>query len=406
VRTIGVVTVARSDYGIYRPLLSAIQQDSELNLHLIVAGMHLSPEFGLTIRDIEADAFPIGDRIEMLLSSDSPEGIAKSMGLATVGYAQCFGSLRPDILVVLGDRFEMHAAAVAALPFRIPVAHIHGGELTQGAIDDALRHSMTKLSHLHFVSTEQYAQRVIQMGEEPWRVINCGALGLDNLKTTRLLEKSEIEAQYGLRLDRSPLLVTFHPVTLEYDQVEHQFAELLSALDQFDRPIVFTAPNSDTGGRAIFSMISKFVETHRSAAFIGNLGTQGYFSLMTVSAAMVGNSSSGVIEATSFKLPVVNIGNRQAGRVRSKSVIDVGCSSSEIGQGLDKALDADFRDELRDCMNPYDRGGASQIIVERLRTTNLDGLLLMKRFHDISLAARPDNSTGISTCIQTTPACA
>lgn len=375
--------MARSDYGIYRPLLRAIEEDPDLSLHLIVSGMHLSPEFGLTVKEIEADGFPIGDRVEMLLSSDTPEGISKSMGLATIGYAQSFSRFEPHILILLGDRFEMHAAAVAALPFKIAIGHIHGGELTQGAIDDALRHSMTKLSHLHFVATAEYARRIVQMGEEPWRVMNCGALSLDNLRTFHLMKVTEMEDKYGLRLHRPPLLVTFHPVTLEFEQAEAQFRELLDGIEQFDMPVVFTAPNSDTGGRVIFSMIMDFVSCHPSATFVRSLGAEGYFSLMNVAATMVGNSSSGLIEAPAFQLPVVNIGTRQEGRGRSRNVIDVGCSREEIKAGITKALDPKFRAGLHNAVNPYYSGGTSEKIVHRLKTVNLDQRLLMKRFYDM-----------------------
>ena len=229
-RNIGLVSVARSDYGLSRPIMARIEADPNLRLHLIAAGMHLAPEFGLTVREIEADGFEIGERIEMLLSSDSPEGISKSIGLGTIGFAQAFGRFRPDILVVMGDRYEMFAAALAALPFKIPLAHIHGGELTQGAFDDALRHAMTKLSHLHFVSTDEYARRVIQLGEEPWRVTVSGAPSLDNLKGLQLMGAAELASGFGLDFQTPPLIVTFHPVTLEYEQTERQIDELLAAL--------------------------------------------------------------------------------------------------------------------------------------------------------------------------------
>jgi len=386
VRTIGVVTVARSDYGIYLPLLRKIQADPDLRLHLIVAGMHLSPEFGLTVKAIEADGFEIGERVEMLLSSDTPEGIAKSMGLGTIGFAQAYARFQPDILVVLGDRFEMHAAALAALPFKIPVAHIHGGEITQGAIDDALRHSMTKLSHLHFVSTQEYAQRVIQMGEEPWRVTVSGAPSLDNLRVTRLLAREELAARFDLHLDEPPfLLVTFHPVTLEYEQTEWQVTELLAALEVCGLPVVFTMPNADTSGRTIARMIEEFVATHSSAQAVDNLGTQGYFSMMALAAAMVGNSSSGIVEAASFELPVVNVGSRQRGRVRGTNVIDVDYKRTSILEGLQRALDPKFRAKLRGIRNPYGSGGASEKIIEVLKQVRLDDKLVMKHFHDLKI---------------------
>ncbi|MBM4135184.1 MAG: UDP-N-acetylglucosamine 2-epimerase (hydrolyzing), partial [Nitrospira sp.] len=237
-RSIGVVTGSRADFGIYLPLLRLISADPSVTLSLAVTGMHLSPEFGFTLKEIEAEGFPIDHRVEMLLSSDSPEGIAKSMGLGTLGFAQAFARQLPDILVVLGDRFEMHAAAVAAAPFKFPVAHIHGGEVTEGAIDNALRHSITQLSHLHFAATDEYGQRLIQMGEEPWRVTVSGALGLDNLRATPLIGRNELERRIGLSFEKPPLLVTFHPVTLEYEETERHVRELLEALGSFDLPIV------------------------------------------------------------------------------------------------------------------------------------------------------------------------
>lgn len=384
-RTIGVVTTARSDYGIYLPLLRKIEADPDLGLHLIVAGMHLSPDFGLTVEAIEADGFEVSERVEMLLSSDTPEGITKSMGIGTIGLAQCYARSRPDILVVLGDRFEMHSAALAALPFKIPVAHIHGGEVTQGAIDDALRHSITKLSHLHFVSTQEYARRVLQLGEEPWRVTVCGAPGLDNLHSVKLLEAREIEAGYGVCLDRPPLLVTFHPVTLEYERTGWQAGELLAALEESEMPVVFTMPNADTGSRTIVRMIEEFVRTHASAWMIDNLGTQGYFSLMAVAAAMVGNSSSGIVEAASFELPVVNVGSRQRGRVRAANVIDVDYGRESVLNGIRRALDPGFRAKLRGIRNPYGLGEASERIIEVLKRVPLDDRLVVKRFHDLEV---------------------
>jgi UDP-hydrolysing UDP-N-acetyl-D-glucosamine 2-epimerase len=376
--------VARSDYGIYRSVLRRIQADPDLTLHLIATGMHLSPEFGLTVGAIESEGIAIGDRVEMLLSSDSPEGIAKSMGLGVIGMAQSLAGKRPDILVVLGDRFEMHAAALAALPFKIPVAHIHGGELTAGAIDDALRHSITKLSHLHFVSTQEYADRVIQLGEEPWRVTLSGAPGLDNLQDTDLLSREELEHRLGLSIERSPLLVTFHPVTLEYEKTRRHTEELLKALSTVDSPIVFTMPNADTGGRVISTMLTEFVQGHENATIVDNLGTEGYFSLMAVAAAMVGNSSSGIIEAPSFKLPVVNIGARQEGRVRAANVIDVGYESGEILAGIMQAIQPPFRESLKALVNPYGSGHAAESIVDRLKTVVLEDTLIRKRFHDVS----------------------
>lgn len=381
-RTIGVVTGARSDYGIYAPLLRAILADPDLHLRLYVTGMHLSPEFGLTVRMIEADGFRIDERVEMLLSSDTPEGISKSMGLGVMGFAQVFARSRPDILVVLGDRFEMHAAAVAALPFKVPVAHIHGGEVTQGAIDDALRHSITKLSHLHFVALQTYAQRVMQLGEEPWRITVCGALSLDNLNSMQLLTPSDLESQYGVCLDPPPLLVTFHPVTLEYEQTEWQITELLAALEETGLPVVFTLPNADTGNCIIRQKINEYSRSCSDVWMLESLGTQGYFSLMKVAAAMVGNSSSGIIEAPSLGLPVVNIGTRQAGRVRAANVVDAGHSRAEVSEGVRKALSPGFRASLRNLHNPYGDGKAVDRILQKLKSAALGQSLLVKRFYD------------------------
>jgi UDP-hydrolysing UDP-N-acetyl-D-glucosamine 2-epimerase len=385
VRTVGMVTVGRSDYGIYLPLLRRISQEPELRLHLMVSGMHLSPDFGLTVQKIEKDGFPISEKVDMLLSGDSPADIAQSIGLGAIGFAKAFARFRPDLLVVLGDRFEMFAAAVAALPFNIPVAHIHGGELTEGAMDDALRHSMTKLSHLHFVATEEYGRRVAQLGEESWRIVVSGAPSLDNLHSMELLNAAQLEAKYGLPLSPQTLLVTYHPVTLEYDQTEYQTGELLAALESLAMPVIFTLPNADTSGRTIIQMLRGFTSRHTSTRAVDNLGTQDYFSLMSLAAAMVGNSSSGLIEAPSFQLPVVNIGTRQRGRIRGTNVIDVGYERSAIIEGVRRAISREFREKLEGQANPYGSGNASERIVETLKRVNIDGRLITKRFIDIAI---------------------
>ncbi len=394
-RRIGVITVARSDYSYYRPLLRGMQAEPEtLELQLIVGGMHLSPAFGRTVTAIEEDGFPIADRVDMLLSSDTPAAVAKSMGLAAIGFAQCFENRRPDLLILLGDLSLMHAAAVAALPFRIPVAHVHGGEITEGAMDDALRHSISKMSHLHFVSTAEYARRLVQMGEEPWRVTVSGAPSLDNLKDLPLLDRAALEARYGLHLSRPPLMVTFHPVTLEVDRTEEQTGELLAALEACGMPAVFSLPNADTGNRTVRRMIEAFVHRRDSAALVDNFGTQGYFSLMAVSAAMVGNSSSGVIEAASFRLPVVNVGTRQAGRVRAGNVIDTDGDRASILQGIRRAVDPAFREGLKDLVNPYGDGHATGRILRILSEIPLDDRLIRKRFVDMPLQHTPSGFEG------------
>ena len=381
-RTIGVVTVGRSDYRIYLPILRRLRAHPDLRLSLVVSGMHLSPEFGATVSAIEADGFEIDERVEMLLASDSPEAIAKSMGLGVIGFAQVFARRRPDILVVLGDRFEMFAAALAALPFNMPIAHIHGGELTEGAMDDAIRHSLTKMAHLHFVATDAYARRIVQMGEEPWRVTVSGAPGLDNLNDMALLGPAEIEEQLGLKVTGPWLLVTYHPVTLEAEDTQAHVASLCAALDECGLPVVFTYPNADHGGRVVLDGVRRYVDAHGDARIFVSLGTVAYWSLMKHATAMVGNSSSGIIEAATFRLPVVNVGNRQRGRLRGRNVIDVGYDRDEIRRGIERALSPEFRASLDGLENPYGDGRASERIVVRLASVPLDRALLMKRFCD------------------------
>jgi UDP-hydrolysing UDP-N-acetyl-D-glucosamine 2-epimerase len=373
-RTIGVVTVSRSDYSVYLPLLRRIQGEPSLKLHLIVAGMHWLKKYGETVNEIREDSLTIGAKVEPPLDNDSPRGISEAIGVAVSGYARSFAQVRPDLLVVLGDRFEMHAAALAALSFKIPVAHIHGGELTLGAIDNALRHSITHLAHLHFVATEEYGRRVIQLGEEPWRVVVSGAPAIDLLQGLPRTEKEELASP--------PLLVTFHPVTLEHEKTSWHIEQLLEALETFDLPIIFTAPNADTGNSVIWNQIEAFVGSHPNARLTINFGPKNFFSMLALAAAMIGNSSSGLIEAPSFRLPVVNIGTRQEGRIRAKNVIDVGYSRDEIRAGIRKALSPDFRESLADLKNPYGDGRASERIVNTLKTVPLDQKLVVKRFVD------------------------
>ena len=382
-RTVGVVTVGRSDYTIYRPVLRRIQSDGELALRIVAAGSHLSPRFGMTADVIEEDGFRIDERVETLVSSDTPEGIAKSIGLGAIGFSQVFARNRPDVLLVLGDRYEMLAAVVAALPFKIPVAHIHGGELTEGAIDDSVRHSITKMAHLHFASTDAYAERIVQMGEEPWRVTVSGAPALDAIADFDLMSREELAATYKFDLRVPTLLATYHPVTLEYESTESQMSEFLGALDDARMPVIFTYPNADTANHAIATMKHKFVADHSDAMMVANMGTDRYFSMMSHACAMVGNSSSGIIEAASFELPVVNVGNRQRGRIRPGNVIDVECRREAILDGICTATSTQFRDSLRGLANPCGDGHAAERIVERLKTVCLDDRLLVKRFYDM-----------------------
>lgn len=383
-RSIGVVTVARSDYGIYRPILRRIQADPDLQLGLFVSGAHLSPDFGLTVREIERDGFAITERIETLLSSGSAEGISKAMGLGVIGFAQAFTRARPDLLLVLGDRFDMFAAVVAALPFNLPVAHIHGGEATFGAIDDSLRHAITKLSHLHFAATPLYAKRLIQLGEAPWRVTISGAPALDQLTDLPKLDVAAFKRTYQVDVTPPPLLVTYHPVTLEAAQAADQMEALLGALDEVACPVIFTDPNADTANHVIRERIVQYVATHARAWRVPNFGAAGYYDALRICAAMVGNSSSGLIEAPSFQLPVVNIGTRQAGRVRAANVIDVGYERAAIAQAIRRAVSAEFRAGLRGLVNPYGDGHAAERIVERLASIELNTLLIRKIFHDMA----------------------
>ena len=382
-RNIGVVTAGRSDYGLYLPLLKKMSSHSDLKLLLYVTGMHLSSEYGNTLEEIKKDGFPITAKVDMLLSSDSPGGISKSMGIGTLGFAHVFEEHRPDLLVVLGDRFEMHSAAVAAVPFNIPIAHIHGGELTYGAFDNEFRHSLTKLCHLHFAATEEYAKRIIQMGEEPWRVVMTGALGLDALSEMSFLSKTELERHYGIHFSKSILLVTFHPVTREYEKMEDYSVNLLKALEAFpDFNIVFTSPNADTGHKSIVQKIKEFIEGHPNTFFVPNFGPQGYVSMMAHTAAMIGNSSSGIIEAASFKLPVVNIGTRQEGRLRNKNVIDVEYSFKAIRNGIARAISKEFLTSIQDVVNSYGNGRASDKMISVLSQVNLQEVC-SKRFMSV-----------------------
>ncbi len=327
----------------------------------------------------------------MLLASDMPEGIAKSMGLGTIEFAQIFRRIRPDILLLLGDRLEMHAAAVASLPFKIPLAHIHGGESTEGAMDEALRHSLTKFSHLHFTSAQEYHDRIVQMGEEPWRVTVSGAPCLDNLNDLSLISSEKLQARHDISFEEPPLLVTYHPVTLEYEQTEWQVSELMAALENADRPVIFTYPNADTYGRRIIKAIHSYETAHPNAKAVKNLGTRDYFSLMNISAAMVGNSSSGILEAASFKLPVVNIGSRQRGRIRSPNVIDVDYTEDAILKGIRRALSSEFRAKLRDLRNPYGDGRSTERILGVLKTAQMNDRLMQKRFYRLP-SPKPNQS--------------
>ncbi len=383
-RKICVVTGSRADYGLLYWTLREIDASPDLDLQLIVTGMHLSNEFGSTIEKIEDDGFDISYRVDMLLSSDSAVGVTKSTGLGMVGFADAYDSLQPDIVLLLGDRFELLAAASAALFAVIPIAHIHGGEVTSGAFDDAIRHSITKMAHLHFTSTKQYQNRVIQLGENPANVFNVGAPGIDHIHRLKLLERKELEEKLGLTLGSSSLLITFHPATLEPGTARRDFKVLLRALDQLENvSLVFTKANADTEGRSINEMIDGYVESRSNAIAHTSLGQLLYLSTMKEVQGVVGNSSSGIIEAPSLKVGTLNIGDRQTGRVRAGSVIDCPPTYERICTALELLLSPEFQIGLSDVVNPHGGGDVSEQIVDVLKTV-IPSDLIKKRFHDLN----------------------
>jgi GDP/UDP-N,N'-diacetylbacillosamine 2-epimerase (hydrolysing) len=382
-RKVCVVTGARSEYGLLSRVMHGIKNSERLQLQVIVTGMHLSPEFGMTVKDIEADGFCVDKKVEMLLSSDTPIGVTKSMGLGLIGFADALEDLKPDILVLLGDRFEIFAAATAAMVARVPIAHIHGGELTEGAFDDAIRHSITKMSHFHFVAAKDYRRRVIQLGEDPSRVFHSGGLGVDSIHKLELLTSSELEKQIDLKFSEKNLLVTFHPVTLENNSASEQLTELLLALSGFpDLGLIFTMPNADTDGRVLFHQINEFCAARPNAYSFTSLGQLRYFSCVRYVDAVVGNSSSGITEVPSFKKATVNIGDRQRGRLSALSVLHCKPDRDSIGTTIRRALSLDFQKQLDRIVNPYGEGGASELIVSQLEILPLYDVL-KKSFYDI-----------------------
>jgi GDP/UDP-N,N'-diacetylbacillosamine 2-epimerase (hydrolysing) len=385
-RKICVVTGSRSEYDLLYWVLREIEQADDLELQLVVTGMHLSPEFGLTHRQIESDGFVISRKVEMLLSSDTATGVAKSMGLGMIGFADAFEFLQPNIVLILGDRFELLSAASAALVAALPIAHIHGGEVTVGAFDEAIRHSITKMSHFHFTATESYRSRVIQLGEHPDRVFNVGAPGLDNIRRLALLDRAALEKALHLKLGSRNLLVTWHPVTLEPGKTQDDFQTLLNSLDQLQNvKLIFTKANADTEGRIVNQMIDEYVATRTSRATAHtSLGRLRYLSAMKHVDGVVGNSSSGIIEAPSLAIGTVNIGDRQRGRVRAASVIDCEPHEKSITTALEELFSSQFRDCLATTVNPYDGGdNVAGDIVRTLNSCSLDGIL-KKSFYDLA----------------------
>lgn len=377
-RKVAVFTGTRAEYGLLYWLLKDLQQDSEIELQLLVSAMHLSPEFGMTYQQIEADGFTITEKVEMLLSSDSAVGTAKSIGLGVLGFADALERMKPDVLVVLGDRFEALAVTQAAMILRIPIAHIHGGEITEGAYDDAIRHAITKLSLLHFTSTEAHRNRVMQLGEHPSRVFNVGAVGLDHLQRSKMFSLAELSASLNFKLEQPYFLVTYHPVTLASEPAKASFENLLKALDAFPQhQIILTYPNADDGGREIIPLLEAYAKQQPSRVLaIPSLGQKRYLSAVKYAAAVVGNSSSGIIEVPSFKVLTVNIGERQRGRLAAESVFSCPSTTAAIIETLQLGLKSD----LTQVVNPYGKGKASEAILKQLKAADLS---VVKTFYDL-----------------------
>ena len=377
-----VVTGTRAEYGLLYWLMKEIESDKDMLLQLIVTGMHLSSEFGLTYKEIEKD-FKIDKKIEMLLSSDTDLGVSKSMGLAQISFSEAYEELTPDIVIVLGDRYEIFSAVSSAMISRIPIAHISGGEVTEGVIDEAIRHAITKMSHLHFVSTEEYKNRVIQLGEHPNRVFNLGAIGIDNINKLKLFSKNEFVKSIDFSLNKKNILVTFHPVTLEKSTSKEQFQELLNSIDELeDTNIIFTKSNSDTDGRVINQMIDAYVSRNNNAVSFISMGQVRYISALKFVDAVVGNSSSGLTEAPIFGIGTINIGDRQKGRINLVSVINCNPTKESISNAFNELYSERFQKALSIVKSPYGNGGTSKKIKNIVKNFDLNNIL-KKSFYDV-----------------------
>ena len=384
-RKVCIVTGTRADYGLLRWVIEGVRDHPALTLQLVVTGMHLAPKFGETYRKIEDDGFAIDHKVDIELIADTPASLSRSMGLGLGGIGAAFEDLAPDVVVLLGDRFEMLAAASAAMMCRIPIAPLHGGEATEGLIDEAIRHAITKMAHLHFAAARPYRDRIVQLGEQPDRVFLVGGLGIDGITRLQLMEHAELEASLDFELAERNLLVTFHPVTLEAASSAEQMAALLDALAALDDTgLIFTMPNADTDGGVLFELIEAFVIGHPRAKAFTSLGHLRYLSCMRIADGVVGNSSSGLIEAPSLGTGTLNIGDRQRGRWKARGIVDCAPDQGAVADGLAQLLSVDFRQGLADVENPYGLGGASELIVETLSRVPLDGIL-KKKFYDIPL---------------------
>lgn len=380
-----IVTATRAEYGLLAPIIKRFISEPEIDVRVAVTGAHLSPEFGMTVKEIESDGIPIDKKIEILMSSDTPVAISKSMGLALISFAEYFEESKPDALMLLGDRYETLAVACAAMNARIPIIHLYGGEATEGAIDEAVRNAITKMSFLHFTSTEEYKHRVIQMGEAPDRVFCVGAMGVENAKNVKLLSKKELEKEIGFSLGDKYAVLTFHPVTLESNTAERQTNELLQAIIKApDINFLCTKANADADGRIINKLIEKYAEEYPNIHLVDSLGAKRYLSAVSHSEFVIGNSSSGIVEVPSFKIPTINIGDRQLGRIQAESIINCEPQENRIFEAIKKAMSKEFKDRLDNIKNPYGDGNISVKILDIIKDffTN-EKIVLKKKFYDI-----------------------
>jgi GDP/UDP-N,N'-diacetylbacillosamine 2-epimerase (hydrolysing) len=378
-----LVTGTRAEYGLLKNLIEILDQSNKFDLQLVVTGAHLSIKHGYTLHEIERDGFKISGKVDLNLAKDSPDDLAQSTAIGITGFSKLFLELKPDLLIILGDRYELLAVAISAMFHRIPIAHIHGGEVTEGAIDDAIRHAITKFSHLHFVGNQEYEKRVVQLGENPQRVFNVGGLGVDAIKNAQLLSRDALEEKLGINFKNKNLLITFHPTTLDEESSEKQMSELLKALEgQGDTCLIFTRPNADMGNEVICRLIDDFVANKPNAYVFTSLGQLLYLSCLQHVDAVIGNSSSGLTEMPTFKKATINIGNRQKGRLKSSSVINCKPLAVEIKNAISKSYTDEFRTGLRNVKNPYGAGGASRKILDVLDQIDISKLLV-KSFYDI-----------------------
>lgn len=379
-----IATGTRAEYGLLKPLMTAIKKEPNWHLQILVTGAHLSPEFGLTYKEIEKDNFTIDRKVEMLLSADTPTSIIKSMGIAMIGYSDALDDLSPDLIIILGDRYEMLALSSSALIYNIPIVHLHGGEITEGAYDDAIRHSITKMSHLHFASTREYMNRIIQLGEDPKNVYDVGAIGLDSIKNLELLDKQALEHNLDIKFKKYNYQVTFHPSTLDIESPERQFEMLLRAIDkQEDSFFIFTKSNADTGGRIINEMIDTYVaQNEKKAKAFSSLGNLRFLSVVKVCDAIVGNSSSGILEAPSLQTVTINIGDRQKGRIQAKSIINVKVDENEINEAFIKVSSKELNSDPEFFFNPYGDGNTTEKIIEILQSVDIKKFRT-KKFYDL-----------------------